>query len=64
MDGGETSFHRITLRAIKQVPKGEQPSRRMQLKKSNCRNTGDGARVQESLGTVAGQAPLLREEDA
>jgi hypothetical protein len=39
-------------------------SRRMQLKKSNCRSTGDGARVQESLGMVVDQATLLREEDA
>jgi len=46
------------------VPKGAQSSKRVQPKKSNCQSTRDGARVQESLGTVAGQVPLLREEDA
>ncbi len=46
------------------APKEAQPSRRMKLKKSNCRSTGDGARAQESMGMAVGQVPLLREEDA
>jgi hypothetical protein len=52
------------LQTIKRMPKGAQPSRWKQLRKSNCRSTKDGARVQETLGMSAGQAPLLQEEDA
>jgi hypothetical protein len=48
----------------KREPKEAQPSRRMKLKKSNCRSTGDRARAQESMGMAVGQVPLLREEDA
>jgi hypothetical protein len=46
------------------MPKGAQPSRWKQLRKSNCRSTRDGARVQETLGMEAGRAPPLREEGA
>jgi len=45
----------------RRVPKGARASRRKQLKKSNCRSTRGGARAQEGLGTVMGQAPLPRE---
>ncbi len=48
----------------RRVPKGAQVSRRKQLKKSNCRSTRGGARAQEGLGTVMGQAPLPREGGA
>jgi hypothetical protein len=43
---------------------GAQLSRRTRSKKSNCRSTEGGARVQETQETVAGQAPLPREEGA
>ena len=48
----------------RQVPKGVRTSRRKQLRKSNCRNIGDGVRVQEGPETVTGPALPPREGDA
>ncbi len=49
---------------VRQAPKGARMSRRKQLRKSNCRSTGGGARAQEGQGTVTGSAVPPREEDA
>ena len=49
---------------VRQVPKEVRTSRKEQLRKSNCRNIGDGVRVQEGPETVADPAPPPREGDA
>jgi hypothetical protein len=64
MVGGETSFRQTTSLRARQVPKGARASKRRRLRKSSCRNTGDGARAQESQGTATGPAPPSREGDA
>ncbi len=64
MVGGETSFRQIMPLMTRQVPKGVRTSKRKQLKKSSCRSTGDGARVQEGQGTEVGLASPPRERDA
>ena len=64
MAGGETSFHQTMPLMARQVPKGARTSKRKQLKKSNCRNTGDGVRAREGQGTATGPAPPSREGDA
>ena len=48
----------------RQAPKGARMSRRKQLRKSNCRSTRGGVRVQGSPGTVMGPAPPPREGGA
>jgi hypothetical protein len=50
--------------AVRQVPRGARTSRRKQLRKSNCRSTRGGVRVQEDPETVTGPAPLPREGGA
>jgi hypothetical protein len=49
---------------IRQVPKGAGTSKRKQLRKSNCRNTGDGVKAQERQGMAADPAPPYREGEA
>jgi hypothetical protein len=48
----------------RQAPKGARVSRRKQLRKSNCRSTRGGVRVQGSPGTAMGLAPPPREGGA
>ena len=48
----------------RQAPKGARTSRRRQLRKSNCRSTGDGVRAQEGPGTITDPALPPREGDA
>jgi hypothetical protein len=48
----------------RQAPKGARMSRRKQLRKSNCRSTRGGVRVQGSPGTAMGPAPPPREGGA
>jgi hypothetical protein len=48
----------------RQVPKGARTSKRKQLKKSNCQNTGDGVRAREGQETDADLASPSREGDA
>ena len=64
MVGGETSFHQTTSLMARQVPKGARTSKRKQLKKSNCQNTGDGVRAREGQETDADLASPSREGDA
>jgi hypothetical protein len=64
MVGGENSFRQTMPLMIRQVPKGARTSKRKQLKKSSCRNTGDGVRAQEGQGTEVGLASPSREGDA
>ena len=64
MVGGETSFRQTMPLMIRQVSKGARTSKRKQLRKSNCRSTGDGVKAQERQGTVTGPAPPPREGDA
>jgi hypothetical protein len=47
MVGGETSCRQIMPLMARQVLKGARTSKRKQLKKSSCRNIGDGVRAQE-----------------
>ncbi len=48
----------------RRVPKGARTSRKRQLRKSNCQNTGGGVRAQEGQGMVMGLALPPREGDA
>jgi hypothetical protein len=64
MAGGETSSRQTMPLMDRQVPKGARTSKRKQLKKSSCRNTGDGVRAPEGQETEAGPAPPPREGDA
>ncbi len=64
MVGGETSCRRTLPLRVRQVPKGARTSKRKQLRKSNCQNTGDGVKAQERQGTAADPAPPYREGDA
>jgi hypothetical protein len=64
MDGGETSSRQIMLRTTRQALREVQPSRRMQLKKSNCPNTEGGVGAHGTLEMVADQALPARGEDA
>ena len=64
MVGGETSFRQTIPLMARQVPKGARTSKRKQLRKSSCRNTGDGVKAQERQGTAADPAPPYREGDA
>jgi hypothetical protein len=52
------------LLMARQAPKGARTSKRKQLRRSNCRSTGDGVKAQERQGTVADPAPPPREGDA
>ena len=49
---------------IRQAPKGARTSKRKQLRKSNCRSTGDGVRAQGCQGAEMDPAPPPREGDA
>jgi hypothetical protein len=64
MVGEETSFRQTMPLMARQVPKGARTSKRKQLKKSNCRNTGDGVRAQEGQRTETGLASPSKEGDA
>jgi hypothetical protein len=64
MVGGETSFRQTTSLMARQVPKGARANKRRQLRKSSCRNTGDGVRVQEGQGTAMDPVRSPREGDA
>ncbi len=64
MVGGESSFRQTMPLMIRQAPKGARMSKRKKLKKSSCRSTGDGVKVQERQGTVTDPAPPPREGDA
>ncbi len=64
MVGGETSFRQTMPLTARQVPKGARTSKRRQLWKSCCRNTGDGVRAQESQGTATDPARSPREGEA
>jgi len=64
MVGGETSFRQTTPLVIRQAPKGARTSKRKQLRKSNCRSTGDGVRARGCQGAEMGPAPPPREGDA
>jgi hypothetical protein len=64
MVGGESSFRQTMPLMIRQAPKGARMSKRKQLKKSSCRSTGDGVKVQERQGTVTDPALPSREGDA
>jgi hypothetical protein len=64
MVGGETSFRQTMPLRIRQAPKGARTSKRKQLRKSNCRSTGDGVRAQGCQGAGTGPAPPSREGDA
>jgi hypothetical protein len=48
----------------RQAPKGARTSKRKPLRKSNCRNTGDGVGARGRQGTGTGPAPPSREGDA
>ncbi len=59
-----TSF-RLTIPLVaRQAPKGARTSKRRQLRKSNCRSTGDGVGARGCQGAAAGPAPPPREGDA
>jgi hypothetical protein len=64
MVGGETSFRQTMPLMTRQAPKGARTSKKRRLRKSSCRNTGDGVRAQEGQGTATGPAPPSREGDA
>ncbi len=64
MAGGETSFHQTMPLMTRQAPKGARTSRKRQLRKSNCRSTGGGVRVQEGQGMATDPARPPREGDA
>ncbi len=61
---GRDLLHQTTPRITRQALKEAQPSRRMQLRKSDCPNTEGGVRAHGTLGMVADLAPPAREEDA
>ncbi len=64
MVGGETSFRQTRPLMARQAPKGARTSKRKQLRKSNCRSTGDGVRAQGCQGAGTGPAPPSGEGDA
>jgi hypothetical protein len=64
MAGGETSFRQTMPLMARQAPKRARTSKRKQLRKSNCRSTGDGVRAQGCRGTETDPAPPSREGDA
>ena len=64
MVGGETSFRQTIPLMTRQAPKRARTSKRKQLRKSNCRSTGDGVRAQGCRGAETGPAPPSREGDA
>ncbi len=64
MVGGETSFRQTMPLMARQVPKRARTSKRKQLRKSNCRSTGDGVREQGCQGAETGPAPPSRKGDA
>ena len=64
MVGGETSFRQAIPLMTRQVPKGAGTSKRRQLRKSSCRSTGDGVRVQEGREMVTGPVLPPKEGDA
>ncbi len=64
MVGGEISSRQTIPLMTRQAPKGARTSKRRQLRKSNCRSTGDGVRAQGCQGAGAGPAPPPREGDA
>ncbi len=64
MVGGETSFRLTIPLVVRQAPKGARTSKRKQLRKSNCRSTGDGVRAQGCQGVATGPAPPPGEGDA
>jgi hypothetical protein len=61
MVGGETSSRQTIPLRIRQAPKGARTSKWRQLRKSNCRSTGDGVRAQGCQGAGTGPAPPPRE---
>ena len=61
MAGGETSSRQTIPLMIRQAPKGAGTSKWRQLRKSNCRSTGDGVRAQGCQGAETDPAPLPRE---
>ncbi len=64
MVGGETSLRQTMPLMARQAPKRARTSRRKQLRKSNCRSTGDGVRAQGCQGAEMDPAPPPREGDA
>ncbi len=63
MVGGETSFRQTTPLMARQELERARMSKRKQLRKSNCRSTGDGVRAQGCQGAEMDPAPPPREED-
>ncbi len=64
MVGGETSFRQTMPLMDRQALKRARTSKRKRLRKSNCRNTGDGVKAQGCQGAETGPAPPLGEGDA
>jgi hypothetical protein len=64
MVGEESSFRQTMPLMARQAPKRVRTSKRKQLRKSNCRSTGDGVRAQGCQGAEMDPAPPPREGDA
>ncbi len=64
MVGGETFFRQTMPLMARQAPEGVRTSKRKQLRKSNCRSTGDGVRARGRQEAGTGPAPPPREGDA